>query len=142
MMQLVLDWAGDNGNLLAAMSALSLMAFAGTLFAAPWLIALMPSDYFSRAEVPPNQMGLLRLSVSIVRNLIGLTLMIIGLVMLVAPGPGLIVFLLGLSACAFPGKHRLMARMAAHPKVFSSLNWIRQRRGQAPFVHPLAADTL
>jgi len=142
MIQALLEWAAEHSHLLAAISAISLIAFAGTLFAAPMLIARMPCDYFSREQAPSKQTGVLRFSLGILRNLAGTILMGIGLIMLVTPGPGLIVFLLGLSICAFPGKHQLMSHMAAYPKVFMSLNWIRQKRGQKPFVHPSPRTTL
>lgn len=117
---------------------LSLVALAATVFAAPWLVARLPADHFSRPPPPSHRLGPARLGVLFARNVLGLAALLLGLVMIVTPGPGLVMIVLGLSLAEFPGRHALVARLAARPSVFRTLNWLRRRSRVPPFVHPSA----
>lgn len=138
----IASWLSSNGPLLTALGILSVLLLAVTLFATPWLLSRLPADYFRCASEGPDEAEPSRreprqyLSL-IARNVAGSLLIVLGLVMMVTPGPGLVALLLGLTLCRFPGKRALLLRLAARPGVFASLNWIRLRRGVAPFEHPL-----
>ena len=133
-------WLAEHGALLGAIGSVSVLLLALSVFATPWLLARLPVDYFRlpRGEASGERGGVRRLLLLIARNVAGVLFMVLGLVMLVTPGPGLIGLLLGLSLCEFPGKHVLVRRFAAHPDVFASLNWLRRRTGSPPFRHPHA----
>ena len=138
----IASWLSSNGPLLTALGILSVLLLAVTLFATPRLLSRLPADYFRCASEGPDEAEPSRreprqyLSL-IARNVAGSLLIVLGLVMMVTPGPGLVALLLGLTLCRFPGKRALLLRLAARPGVFASLNWIRLRRGVAPFEHPL-----
>ena len=51
--------------------------------------------------------------------------------MLVLPGQGILTILAGIMLLDFPGKHRLLRWIVAHPQVLRTLNWLR-RRGHPP----------
>jgi hypothetical protein len=53
--------------------------------------------------------------------------------MLFTPGQGILTILAGLLLMNFPGKYRLERWLVQRPGVLSSLNWLRTRRGKAPF---------
>ena len=112
------------------------LALALTVFAAPWLVARLPADHFARPPVPAGRTGPARLALLALRNAAALAAVVLGLVMLVVPGPGLVTIVVGLSLAEFPGKHALVARLAGSPRVFAALNWLRRRRDRPPFVHP------
>lgn len=120
-------------------TGLSLFTLVATVVAVPWVVARLPVDYFSqthRAVLPQDQSlpGLLLMGV---KNLLGAALVLMGLVMLFTPGQGLLTLLVGLLLMNFPGKYRLERALVARPGVFRGLNWLRQRRGEAPFEYPV-----
>ena len=53
--------------------------------------------------------------------------------MLFTPGQGILSILAGLLLMNFPGKFRLERWLVQRPGVLKSLNWLRARRGKAPF---------
>ena len=142
----IASWLSSYGPLLAALGTLSVLLLAVTLFATPWLLSRLPADYFRSASEEPDETDtphrdLRRLLPLIARNAAGSLLIVLGLVMMITPGPGLVALLLGLTLCRFPGKRALLQRLAARPDVFASLNWIRRRRGTVPFEHPLERES-
>ena len=136
MPQFVPGFIADNAALISALSAASIVLLGISILATPWLIARLPQDYFSRPRPATRERGALRVAILLVRNVAGVLFMLLGVLMLVAPGPGLIGIVLGLSLCEFPGKHALLRRLAGHPPVFRSLNWLRSRRRAVPFDAP------
>lgn len=83
---------------------------------------------------------MLKLIITILRTLIGASLIVLGLLMLVLPGPGIVTLIIGLSVARFPGKQRLLRHIASRDAVFGSLNWMRQRYGTVPLIHPFERD--
>ena len=135
-MELNLDWQ----QLLLWASMGSLVAVLLALVGVPWVIARLPSDYFSRTqrrtwreiEGEPAFAVLLGL----LKNIVGAVLVLLGLVMLVTPGQGLLTLLAGLLLMNFPGKYRLERWLVMRPGMLRVLNWLRRRQGQAPFDAP------
>lgn len=121
---------------IATLGALSALLLAVTVFATPRLVASLPADYFARPRTPIEDRDPLRLLVLLLRSLLGLVALLFGLIMLVTPGPGIVMLLIGLSLVEFPGKHTMLLRLATRPKVFASLNWLRERRARPPFEPP------
>ena len=116
---------------------LSLLTFVGSLVAVPWLVGRMRHDYFlthwQTVEARHRRHPALALATLVLRNGLGLLLVIAGLAMLFLPGQGLLTMLIGLCLMDFPGKRRLLRRLVARPGVRRALNWIRRQRGQAEF---------
>ena len=121
-------------------SGLSLLAAVATLIGIPWVVVRLPQNYFSRpkrvvwrtsAEAP-----LLALIFGLLKNLLGLVLLTLGLILLVAPGQGILTMLIGLLLMNFPGKYRLERWLLLRPGVLRGLNWLRLRQGQLPFDVP------
>jgi hypothetical protein len=67
------------------------------------------------------------------KNLLGLLLVVLGLIMLVTPGQGIVTLLIGLLLMNFPGKYHLERWLVLRPGVLKGLNWLRRRQGQLPF---------
>lgn len=136
MSRFATDMLANHTVALTLLGTLSVALLAVSVFAAPWLIEKLPVDYFGEERSPNRNPGSLRVALMILRNVAGAIFILLGLVMLVTPGPGLVALLLGLALCQFPGRHALVCRLAAQPRVFESLNWIRRRRGMPPFHQP------
>lgn len=92
------------------------------------LIAQLPADYFvsTRPRARAHPLAWL------LRNLIGLVLLLAGIAMLVLPGQGLLTILAALLLMDFPGKMRLERRLLEVPQVRRSVDWLRERAGAPP----------
>ncbi len=78
----------------------------------------------------------LRWSGIVVKNLLGLLLIIAGIIMAVpgVPGPGVLTILLGIMLMDFPGKRRLEHKLVSRPRVFAAINQLREKFGKPPLV--------
>ena len=118
-------------------SGLSLLALIATIVGVPWVVTRLPKDYFVRSERAVWRASfdtpLLSLITSMLKNLLGLLLVVLGLIMLVTPGQGIVTLLIGLLLMNFPGKYHLERWLVLRPGVLKGLNWLRRRQGQLPF---------
>ena len=118
-------------------SGLSLLALIATIFGVPWVVTRLPKDYFVRSERVVWRTSfdapVLSLIISMLKNLLGLLLVVLGLIMLVTPGQGIVTLLIGLLLMNFPGKYHLERWLVLRPGVLKGLNWLRRRQGQLPF---------
>ncbi len=123
---------------LLGLSVITLLA--GIVLVPLWIVRL-PVDYFSTQKPAPLPWSLhhpiLRWTLLVGKNTIGMAMFIAGVVMLFVPGQGLLFLLLGLSLMNFPGKRRLERWLVTFPKVFSVLNHLRAKAGQPPLHPPL-----
>lgn len=122
--------------LLAWMVGFSVAALIVTLLAMPWFIASIPDDYFDadkRMQRKKNKAGILAAAGAILKNMVGLILIISGIIMLVLPGQGLLTLLIGLILINFPGKYKLEKKLLGNPQVLKSVNWFRRKRGKKEF---------
>lgn len=127
-------------QLLAWATGLSFAGLVATVVGVPWVVARLPSDYFSRRRRTVWRRSanrpLVAMAVGVGKNLLGAVLVLLGVVMLVTPGQGLLTLLIGLLLLNFPGKYRLERWLVRRPGVMRALNWLRRRRGQKPFEDP------
>lgn len=70
------------------------------------------------------------------KNLAGLVLLLVGLIMLITPGQGLLTCLMGVLLLDFPGKRRLELWLVQRRAVARSIAWLRQRAGVPPLCLP------
>ncbi|GAB1258289.1 hypothetical protein NBRC116494_27910 [Aurantivibrio plasticivorans] len=122
----------------AVLGGVSIALFVVTLLLVPWLIIRIPADYFmlpgaSRSALVGNH-PLLQLLFKLLRNLLGLCLVLVGAVLLFLPGQGLLTILLGIVVSDFPGKHRFVTWLVKKPSVRRPMNWLRQRADKEPIV--------
>jgi hypothetical protein len=112
-----------------ASSLLSLAAVTAVLVA-------LPADYFRDDAAPAEwpRSTLLRWAWKIAKNILGLALIALGLLMSVpgVPGQGLLTMVIGLILLDFPGKRALERRVVARPAVLGAINRVRARFGRPP----------
>lgn len=108
----------------------SVTAVLASIVLVPRVLAKLPRDYLHRHDHAPNASLLLR----VLRNLLGLVLVLLGLAMLVLPGQGLLTLLVGLLMVDFPGKLRLVRSVLGNPKVLTVVNKLRSHRGAPPLL--------
>jgi hypothetical protein len=103
------------------------------------VVVLLPPDHFSRLPDPNagwRKHRVLRWSWRVIKNLLGLLVVPLGVLMSLplVPGPGLVFILIGLSLLDFPGKRSLERRLLGVPVVFRFLNEVRQRFHRPPLI--------
>jgi hypothetical protein len=104
------------------------------------VVVSIPPDHFKSVQPESDSWRhrhpVLRWSMLVIRNALGLLLLALGIVMAVplVPGPGLVFILLGVSLLDFPGKHRVERRLIRVPIVIRFLNDVRARFGRPPLV--------
>ena len=130
MIQQIIHWFSQYQAILALLGILSLLMFLFSLLALPWLIKLIPADYFQRPQ-PVNQVNTLFSVRNLPRNLTGFFIVLAGLAMFVLPGQGILTVLAGLAIMKFPGKHQLERWIISQKGVLTAVNWLR-RKTQTP----------
>lgn len=124
-------------EVLVTLAVLSAVTFVASLVGVPFFLNRLPQNYFSRREratlgIPEGPTSRWRIVASIVRNAIGMLLLLLGLLMLVLPGQGLLTLLVGLMLVDFPGKRKLERWVIGRPSVLRTINALRRRAGRAP----------
>jgi archaellum biogenesis protein FlaJ (TadC family) len=134
------QWIDENGVVLGWLGVMSFVTFMGSLVIIPVLVARIPADYFVDRERHLSRSrrmhSLAYLIFIMVKNAVGILLMIIGIAMLVLPGQGILTILIGISLTDFPGKYMLERSLVAQPSVFNAINWIRERANKQPLTKP------
>jgi hypothetical protein len=133
----MMNWLHKHEDLLQQFGTISLILLLITIVVLPIVVIKLPADYFdkekrehaSRKRKHPHLWGI----ISLLKNLLGLLLILVGLVMLVLPGQGMLTIMIGLALTNFPGKYKLVCRIARRPGVRKSLNNIRELAGEPPF---------
>ena len=129
-------WFSDHPGVLIGLGASSILIFIVSILGISWFVAQIPEDYFLSSKRKPSkwqeQKPILRLAVLFGKNIIGVSLIIGGLLMLVLPGQGLLTIVTGLLLINYPGKYKLEQKLVAIPSVFRALNWIRVKANKPP----------
>ena len=110
-----------------------------TAIGIPFAIVRLPEDYLvndGQAGWLDKQPAVVRWGLRIFKNLLGVVLVILGIVMLVLPGQGILSIVLGLSLVDFPGRHALQCKLIRRPKVIDGINWIRRKFHRPPLILP------
>lgn len=136
----MLDWLQQHEQLAWWMFALSVATFIGGIIAVPILLAKMPSDYFLRprrtAAAFSQHHPALRISLLIVKNLLGVVFILFSIPLLAGPGQGILTLLIGITLLDVPGKRRLELWLVRLPRVLQAINWVRRKAGRPPLELP------
>jgi len=129
-------WFSDHPGVLIGLGVSSIFIFILSIIGISWFVAQIPEDYFLSSKRKPSkwreQKPILRLAVIFGKNIIGLSLIVGGLLMLVLPGQGLLTIVTGLLLINYPGKYKLEKKLVAIPSIFRALNWIRVKANKPP----------
>ncbi len=117
----------------AALAVASVLMFLGTIVAVPIFLVRIPDDYFVRES---QQRSLLR---RFVVTLVGLTLVLVGVVMLVLPGQGILTILVGLAILELPFRDRVVGRFLRNPRVRTAIDELRRKAGKGSLRVPVEA---
>lgn len=138
-----IDWL-LRPDVLGALAVISALMLVASLVALPVLIVRMPTDWLVRdddpARLPPDAHPLVHLPARLLRNAVGLLLLLAGIAMLVLPGQGLLTMVAGLLLMDVPGKRRLRHALAHREPLMRLLDRLRASRGAPPLQRPPLAD--
>jgi hypothetical protein len=136
--QTILDVVTGNELLLVLLGFFSLLTFITSLIVIPFLVVRIPANYFSQDHRQPvvwaEQHPLIRCALLIVKNLLGLILIVLGIAMLVLPGQGLLTIFIGILCLNFPGKYRFERWLIMQPAIHRVIGWLRKKAGREPLM--------
>src|SRR5262249_40350893 len=133
----MMEWFLHHEAVLLWIAIFSVLSLLASLIVGPWWIMRLPVDYFATPKTVPESVihdrniGILFL---LLKNSLGIVLIIMGILMLILPGQGMLTMLAGMMLTNFPGKHRLVRWIVMRPDVLRSINWIRRRGNKKPLV--------
>ncbi len=106
------------------------------LVAMRYVLLWLPADFFVEKpdHVPAwrKQHPAIVWTLLVFKNLLGLALLILGVTMIVTPGPGVMAILVGIALMDFPGKRRLEHWLLSQPHLRRKINRMREKAGRPP----------
>ncbi len=104
-----------------------------------FIIVKLPEDYFhpsNERQVLADRHPALRLVGVVLKNLLGVVLVVFGIIMALpgVPGPGLLTVLLGVMLLDFPGKRALELRLVRRPEVRRGIDRLRRKYNRPPLL--------
>ena len=139
---LAFEWSSlwENKELLVWLSLFSAVTFVGSLLLIPVLCVRMGEDYFMPHRDHQRTMAgrhpVLRWTGLVLKNGLGLLLVLAGIAMIVLPGQGLLTILIGIMMLDFPGKRALELKLIRFPGLLRAINHLRHRAGHGPLLLP------
>lgn len=131
------DWASNfvssltlSGVLLGAL--IFLLTLGASLAVVSFVLVKIPATYFQEShsrDFLADHSAVVRILAIIGKNVLGLLLVALGVVLSLpgVPGQGILTILLGIMLLDFPGRRRLEHWLVSRPKIFSAINKLRQR---------------
>ncbi len=136
ILNLVLDFVRVHKFLIGG---ISLAMFLASIVLVPVFVQILPADYFKKRKIRAKPKWVpfpLHVLYLVVKNIIGIVLIIMGLAMLILPGQGLITLIIGIRLTDIPGERRAFLFVLRKTPVLKGMNWLRKRRNIPPFELP------
>jgi archaellum biogenesis protein FlaJ (TadC family) len=132
----MIEWLQTNDTVIWWLVASSVFTFIVSLILMPMMVVRIPADYFSHEKRhhkrPEKYPPAVRIVILIMKNVMGVVLLLAGMLMLVLPGQGLFTMFVGIMMMNFPGKYKLERWIVARGPILKSINWMRKRAGHEP----------
>jgi hypothetical protein len=132
-------WESLTLNEVLLFAGLFAASFAFSFIVLAVVMVKIPENYFSshyQQDFMPNNSFLVRWGAVILKNLLGVFLVGLGIILSLpgVPGQGLLTILLGLIMLDIPGKRPLEARIIKRPAIRAAINKLRARFNKPPLV--------
>lgn len=132
-------WAALTWQKMLMGAGLFLVSFVISTALVSFALVKLPATYFHSSHARDffeGQNRAIRWGGVILKNLIGLILIVIGVILSLPgiPGPGFVTILLGLVMLDIPGKRPLETRLVRRPAVLETINRLRARFDKPPLV--------
>lgn len=130
-------WLSVNWDSIALGVGLFLVSFAASFLAIGIVMVKIPANYFSShytQDFMPGSHWTVRWGAVIVKNVFGVFLIVLGVLLSLpgVPGQGVLTILLGLIMIDIPGKRPIEARIIQRPAVLAAANRLREKYGKPP----------
>nr|ALS89181.1 uncharacterized protein family (UPF0104) [uncultured bacterium] len=130
-------WAGMTLTTVAIGAGLFVISLVISFAAIGLVMVKVPPHYFSSRhdrDFLPDSPWLVRWGATIAKNIAGVLLILLGIILSLpgVPGQGILTILLGLIFLDIPGKRPLEARIIKRPAVLSAINKLRARYDKPP----------
>lgn len=134
-----LAYADAHRGQIALGVALFIATLVASLATVSFLLVTMPADYLDSPEGTPFWPGRpawLRVLARIGKNLLGLLLVLVGILLSLpgVPGQGMLTVVIGVMLVDLPGKRRFERRVIGHPRVLAGVNRLRARFRRPPLI--------
>ncbi len=118
---------------------ISVGTFVGSIALSLFVLVKLPENYFHSSherEFWTDRHRALRMLGIFAKNLLGLLLVALGIVMSLpgVPGQGVLTILLGVMLLDFPGKRSLELKIVSRPKVLRAINRLRAKFDKPPLL--------
>ena len=132
-------WASVTWNQIFLGVGMFVFSFTVSALAVGIVMVKIPKDYFSpnyKPQFMPGKPWIMRWGAVILKNVLGIFLILLGIVLSLpgVPGQGILTILLGLIMLDIPGKRPLEAQIIRRPAVLSAVNNLRARYSKPPLV--------
>lgn len=120
-------------------AVLIVVSFAVVTFIVSLIMVQIPANYFHsdyEHHFLTDKNPILRWTVIIIKNIIGVILILLGIVMMFpgVPGPGVLTVLIGLILIDLPGKRKIEALIINRPTILNAVNNLRTRYNKEPLL--------
>lgn len=132
----MLAWIDTHLASIVWLATTSIVVLVVTTVLVAVVLVRLPADFLARDVVPLRQQftqaSTARKFLLVGRNVLGWIVIAGGLAMIVLPGPGFLVILVGVMLADFPGKRRLQRWIISRGGILKTANRLRRRFGRAP----------
>jgi len=134
----MIEWLQSNETVIWWLVVSSVITFVLSLILVPMMVVRIPADYFSykkrHPKRPEKYPPVVRVILLVIKNVVGVVLVMAGILMLVLPGQGLFTMFVGILMMNFPGKYKLERWIVERGPILKSINWMRKRAGHEPLM--------
>jgi hypothetical protein len=133
------EWIEGHKTLSLGITVGSIVVCLVGLAAIPFVLVRLPQDHFVKPDppfLPPPGSGIGAWIWMVVRNLLGVAMLIAGLAMMFLPGPGIVGLILGLSLIQCPYKKKIESYFVRRPFVHETINNLRKKHNVPPLDLP------
>ena len=139
-LNVITKWLTSYSSILIGIGGLSIVILIFSIIGLGWFISQIPEDYFIHEKRQSDNWDKYssetRVVIIIVKNVIGIVMLISGLLLLILPGQGILTMIIGILLIDYPGKFQLEQKIISIPSVFRSLNWFRAKARKPNLLHP------
>jgi len=120
-------------------AVLIVVSFAVSTFIVSVIMVQIPANYFHsdyEHHFLTDKHPILRWTVIVIKNIVGVILILLGIVMMFpgVPGPGVLTVLIGLILIDLPGKRKVEALIINRPTILNAVNNLRTRYNKEPLL--------
>ena len=115
------------------------VTFCGSLAVISFILVRVPPTYFQESHPRDFWVGrhaAIRWVGVMAKNLLGIVLVLLGILMAIpgVPGQGVLTILLGVMLLDFPGKRQLEHKLVSRPMILEKINRLRYKFSKPPLV--------